>query len=162
IIDSGIGMAAEDIDRANELIASSNAQTLAPSRYLGHYVVAQLAARHGLSVHLAASPTGGVTARIALPRRFGGGRPPPGRAGAAAEAEPVASDDPERPVAALPRRGSAAPEQEPRDDEPDESEPIVLDDTPIAPVIALASATAAALTHDDEPHVEAHVEAEPE
>ena len=62
IVDSGIGMHDEELERANSLISSANALTLAPSRFLGHYVVAQLAARHGLTVHLAASPAGGLTA----------------------------------------------------------------------------------------------------
>ena len=69
IVDSGIGMHDEELERANALISSASALTLAPSRFLGHYVVAQLAARHGLVVHLAASPAGGLTAMIALPGR---------------------------------------------------------------------------------------------
>ncbi len=69
IVDSGIGMHDEELERANSLISSANALTLAPSRFLGHYVVAQLAARHGLTVHLAASPAGGLTAMVALPGR---------------------------------------------------------------------------------------------
>ena len=67
IVDSGIGMHDEELERANALISSASALTLAPSRFLGHYVVAQLAARHGLAVHLAASPAGGLTATIAVP-----------------------------------------------------------------------------------------------
>jgi hypothetical protein len=98
----------EDLDRANELISSASALTLAPSRFLGHYVVAQLAARHGLTVHLVASPAGGLTAMVALPAVLLGLKPAPApevaEDGAAPEL-PVA--DPERPAIALPRRESA-------------------------------------------------------
>ncbi len=108
IVDYGIGMHDEELDRANALISSASALTLAPSRFLGHYVVAQLAARHGLAVHLAASPAGGLTAMIALPAELIGMKAEPAvqapdNAAALFETMP---DPSERPPLALPRRGS--------------------------------------------------------
>ena len=73
ILDSGLGMAPEDLEFANALFSGVETRTVAASRYLGHYVVAQLAVRHGLGVHLAASPGGGITATIALPAVLVGG-----------------------------------------------------------------------------------------
>src|SRR5712691_7504739 len=108
IIDSGIGMNEEELERANALISSANALTLAPSRFLGHYVVAQLAARHGLTVHLVASPAGGLTATIALPAVLLGLENAPfiERSGATAPGAPSTAE-PERPVVGLPRRETA-------------------------------------------------------
>jgi len=117
IVDSGIGMHEEELERANTLISSVSALTLAPSRFLGHYVVAQLASRHGLSVHLAASPAGGLTAMIWLPAVLLGITNAP-VAPAPAAAEPVAPNaEAERPAAGLPRRGAVtdAPPVDDRD-----------------------------------------------
>ncbi len=110
IVDSGIGMHEDDLERANALISSANAVTLAPSRFLGHYVVAQLAARHGLTVQLAASPAGGLTAMVALPSALLGLAPVQPNERPAEVAAPVVppSAEPERPVTALPRRESGA------------------------------------------------------
>lgn len=121
IVDAGIGMPDEDLERANALLTSPNALTFAPSRFLGHYVVAQLAQRHGLGLHLAASPAGGITAMVGLPPVLLGMQPAP----EVVEADTaVATDDvvavplPPRPVAALPRR-DAAPESEPESGAPE-------------------------------------------
>ncbi|MDQ1434552.1 MAG: hypothetical protein QOF59_1368, partial [Actinomycetota bacterium] len=108
IVDSGIGMHDEELERANSLISSANALTLAPSRFLGHYVVAQLAGRHGLTVHLAASPAGGLTAMVALPGVLLGLAPAPVVEEPVVEVAPAATADVERPASALPRRGSSA------------------------------------------------------
>ncbi|MDQ1460966.1 MAG: hypothetical protein QOI08_2450 [Actinomycetota bacterium] len=108
IVDSGIGMHEEELGRANSLISSANALTLAPSRFLGHYVVAQLAARHGLTVHLAASPAGGLTAMVALPGVLLGLAPAPAVDEAVVETPPAASEEVDRPAPALPRRGPVA------------------------------------------------------
>lgn len=108
IVDAGIGMHDEELDRANALISSASALTLAPSRFLGHYVVAQLAARHGLTVHLAASPAGGLTATVALPGVLLGLAPAPEVEAPVAETPPAPTDEVDRPAPALPRRGTAA------------------------------------------------------
>ena len=67
IVDTGIGMSEEDIERANWRLRASEDFTVAPSRYLGHYVVAQLSLRHQIQVTLEPSPSAGVTAAIVLP-----------------------------------------------------------------------------------------------
>ena len=67
IVDSGLGMSEEDIARANVRLSAKESFTVAPSRYLGHYVVAQLALRHQIQVDLEPSESGGVMATIVLP-----------------------------------------------------------------------------------------------
>jgi signal transduction histidine kinase len=67
VVDHGIGMTADDLARANQRLAASESFTIAPSRYLGHYVVAHLAQRHAVSVELGETPGGGVSASIVLP-----------------------------------------------------------------------------------------------
>lgn len=67
ITDNGLGMSAEDIERANRRLAGQESFTVAPSRYLGHYVAGHLASRMGLVVELQESPAGGITARIDIP-----------------------------------------------------------------------------------------------
>ena len=68
VIDNGIGMTYEEMDEANRLLAEPTTLEAAPSKVLGHYVVSQLAQRHGVAVSLAPSgETGGVTARIVVP-----------------------------------------------------------------------------------------------
>jgi hypothetical protein len=67
IIDSGMGMAATDIESANRRLAGAESFTIAPSKYLGHYVAGNLAARHDIGVHLDNSPGNGVTATIDIP-----------------------------------------------------------------------------------------------
>ncbi|HZA79415.1 MAG TPA: nitrate- and nitrite sensing domain-containing protein [Acidimicrobiales bacterium] len=68
IIDSGLGMPPADIEAANRRLAGEESFTVAPSKYLGHYVAGNLAARHGIAVHLDNSPGNGVTATVSLPR----------------------------------------------------------------------------------------------
>ena len=138
IVDTGIGMPPEDLERANALIQSADVGTFAPSRFLGHYVVAQLAARHGLTVHLAASPTGGLTAMVALAPRVVG-RP---EAVATPFVVPEANAELERPVAALPKRESLAtvaeseaPSPDVEIDDADEHEPTAVE--PLALVVPL-------------------------
>jgi signal transduction histidine kinase len=67
VIDSGFGMAAEDIARANRRLAGAESFTIAPSKYLGHYVAGNLAARHGIRIQLHESPAHGITAAVNLP-----------------------------------------------------------------------------------------------
>jgi signal transduction histidine kinase len=68
VIDTGTGMPPEAMDTANRRLAGSESFTVAPSKYLGHYVAGNLAVRHGIRVSL--SPTAGTrgtTATIELP-----------------------------------------------------------------------------------------------
>jgi len=67
IADNGIGMTAEDLDRANRRLSGEESYTVAPSKYLGHYVAGQLAARLGVAVRLQDNPAGGLIATIVLP-----------------------------------------------------------------------------------------------
>ena len=67
ITDNGLGMAAEDVERANRRLAGKESFTVAPSRYLGHYVAGHLASRLDIVVELQDSPAGGITARVDVP-----------------------------------------------------------------------------------------------
>jgi hypothetical protein len=67
IIDSGLGMPAGDVSAANRRLAGAESFTIAPSKYLGHYVAGNLAARHEIRVHLDNSPGNGITATIDIP-----------------------------------------------------------------------------------------------
>ncbi len=110
IIDSGLGMPAGDIASANRRLAGAESFTVAPSKYLGHYVAGNLAARHDIRVTLDNSPGNGVTATLDLPPALltsdsdlASVPAPPGREGVG---EPAAF----APVPALPvGAGRAAP-----------------------------------------------------
>jgi hypothetical protein len=67
VIDSGLGMPPEELARANRRLAGAESFTIAPSKYLGHYVAGNLAARHNINVTLHNSPGHGITATINLP-----------------------------------------------------------------------------------------------
>lgn len=67
VVDQGIGMTKEELALANERLAGQESYTVAPSRYLGHYVAGNLAQRIGVEVTLSESPTGGVSAKVVIP-----------------------------------------------------------------------------------------------
>lgn len=67
VTDHGIGMSAEQLQEANESLAKPPLVGLALSRSLGFIVVGRLAGRHGISVRMMASPSGGVTAVVTVP-----------------------------------------------------------------------------------------------
>ncbi|MFI7024607.1 nitrate- and nitrite sensing domain-containing protein [Micromonospora sp. NPDC049900] len=67
ITDQGIGMSPEDLAEANARLRGEVDYVSAPTRYLGHHVVGQLARDLGIDVQLAPSPVTGVTARVLLP-----------------------------------------------------------------------------------------------
>jgi signal transduction histidine kinase len=67
IIDSGLGMPPDELARANRRLAGAESFTIAPSKYLGHYVAGNLAARHNINVTLHNSPGHGITATINIP-----------------------------------------------------------------------------------------------
>jgi signal transduction histidine kinase len=67
VIDTGLGMAATDVTAANRRLAGAESFTVAPSKYLGHYVAGNLAARHDIQVRLDTSPGQGITATVTLP-----------------------------------------------------------------------------------------------
>ena len=63
------GHATEDLERANKRLAGQESFTVAPSRYLGHYVAGHLAQPPGIEVDLQDDPAGGTPprARAAAP-----------------------------------------------------------------------------------------------
>ncbi len=115
IIDSGLGMPPNDVTSANRRLAGAESFTIAPSKYLGHYVAGNLAARHNISVHLDNSPGNGITATINLPPTLltpegavVGGPVAPAAATAALSSSPAPPVDPALPAAPA-DRGTRAP-----------------------------------------------------
>ncbi|NUT34560.1 MAG: hypothetical protein HOV79_15965 [Hamadaea sp.] len=70
IEDRGVGMPPEQIEDANRRLADPPDFDPAHSSRLGLFVVARLAARHGIKVTLRSSPYGGITAVALLPREL--------------------------------------------------------------------------------------------
>jgi signal transduction histidine kinase len=75
IEDSGIGMSEDDLREANRLLADVPEVDLRRATLLGFHVVARLSARYGISVHLAPTPGGGLTALVILPTSLLSERP---------------------------------------------------------------------------------------
>lgn len=67
VVDHGVGMPAEQLDEANARLRGQTDFVVAPTRYLGHYVVGRLARRLGIDVELNVSPVSGIVARLLLP-----------------------------------------------------------------------------------------------
>jgi signal transduction histidine kinase len=67
VVDSGPGMPPAAIEAANHRLGGAEQFTVAPSRYLGHYVAGRLAARHGIDVRLGQTPGSGIIAVVAVP-----------------------------------------------------------------------------------------------
>ncbi|WP_239120948.1 sensor histidine kinase [Catellatospora chokoriensis] len=65
--DRGLGMTDDDLAVANQQLAEPPDFSLADPSRLGHYVVAKLAQRHGIKVHLRHSPYGGTVAIVLIP-----------------------------------------------------------------------------------------------
>jgi signal transduction histidine kinase len=91
ITDQGVGIGAEEMAHANWRLDNPPVVDVAVSRRMGLFVVARLAARHGIRVRLRPAPAGGLTALVWLPdevvtheaagaspgaRRFERGAPP--------------------------------------------------------------------------------------
>jgi signal transduction histidine kinase len=93
VVDHGLGMPPDAIAAANRRLAGVESFTVAPSKYLGHYVTGRLAARHGIHVQLAPTPRGlGVAATVDLPPHLlSGGEPQPAPVGPARGRGAVAS-----------------------------------------------------------------------
>ncbi len=84
IADQGVGMGAEEMAHANWRLDNPPAVDVAVSRRMGLFVVARLAARHGIRVRLRPAASGGLTALVWLPdevitRESGGSSPTLGR-----------------------------------------------------------------------------------
>ncbi|MEV6341119.1 nitrate- and nitrite sensing domain-containing protein [Nocardia vinacea] len=70
IIDQGMGMPPDEVDRVNEMLSNPpdfGVAALSANSRLGLFVVAQLAARHGISVRLSESDYGGIRAIALIP-----------------------------------------------------------------------------------------------
>jgi signal transduction histidine kinase len=67
IVDQGLGMSPEALATANRRLAGEEDFTVAPSRYLGHYVAGTLAERVGCKVELTRAGQSGITATVSLP-----------------------------------------------------------------------------------------------
>ncbi|MFN8051334.1 MAG: hypothetical protein U0Q22_07865 [Acidimicrobiales bacterium] len=67
ISDHGVGMTIDRIEAANRLLADPPPLGLALSRSLGFVVAGTLANRHGITVTLSPSPSGGLTAEVTIP-----------------------------------------------------------------------------------------------
>jgi signal transduction histidine kinase len=67
ITDQGVGMGAEEMAHANWRLDNPPAVDVAVSRRMGLFVVARLAARHGVRVRLRPAAAGGLTALVWLP-----------------------------------------------------------------------------------------------
>jgi signal transduction histidine kinase len=68
IVDHGIGMDPQRLLEENHRLVERERLDVAPTRVLGLFVVGRLARRHGLHVALAATPHGGITATVGIPR----------------------------------------------------------------------------------------------
>ena len=125
IIDHGLGMAPDDIERANQRLAGTESFTVTPAKYLGHYVTAVLAARHQIRVRLQGTVVVGIAAVVELPVALivergtgehlpdaaangadGAGTPPADRRGVGESPSP---DDVRSAVALIHPRSSAPP-----------------------------------------------------
>jgi hypothetical protein len=95
IVDHGLGMTPDDIERANARLAGAESFTVTPAKYLGHYVTAVLAARHGIKVRLQGSVVVGIAALVELPAALLAGEAP---APAARPAPPPPGPEARRPA----------------------------------------------------------------
>ncbi|MBY8873350.1 nitrate- and nitrite sensing domain-containing protein [Micromonospora sp. PLK6-60] len=76
VTDQGLGMPARALAEANQRLARPPEFDPADSARLGLFVVARLAARHGIEVRLHAAASGGVTAEARIPAELITAEPP--------------------------------------------------------------------------------------
>ncbi len=69
VADRGIGMDADQVATANRRLSGNESFTVAPSRYMGHYVAGHLATGLGIDVGVTSSPEGTV-ATVDIPERL--------------------------------------------------------------------------------------------
>jgi signal transduction histidine kinase len=67
VVDHGVGMSRDQLAKANARLRGEEDFLVAPTRFLGHYVVGRLAQRLGIEVELTVSPVSGIVARLLLP-----------------------------------------------------------------------------------------------
>ncbi len=115
ITDQGVGMSAEEMAHANWRLDNPPVVDVAVSRRMGLFVVARLAARHGIHVRLRPASKGGLTALVWLPDDVitrQGSQPeghPLGDSGPAPaawmETGPAAAREDDHPAASVPAAG---------------------------------------------------------
>ncbi|QOC90053.1 sensor histidine kinase [Micromonospora craniellae] len=118
VVDHGIGMTEARLADENVRLTRRERLDLAPTEVLGLFVVGRLARRHGWTVGLSATPGGGVTATLVIPRLslvFGTGSPLP----TARASGPVAL-----PTRHQPDPGTAAPQPVAGPDGPAQAGPV--------------------------------------
>jgi signal transduction histidine kinase len=104
VVDHGVGMSREQLARANARLHGEEDFIVAPTRFLGHYVVGQLAQRLGVEVELTVSPVNGIVARLLLPEELlttedaAPPVPPVARQAVAKPAVPEAAPAPAEPI----------------------------------------------------------------
>ncbi|MEV0215839.1 nitrate- and nitrite sensing domain-containing protein [Micromonospora sp. NPDC050695] len=135
ITDQGLGMSATALESANNRLTSSPEFDPAQSARLGLFVVARLAARHGVRVRLRSSGDSGVTAVVLVPAELVTTEPPAGPDPATLGAAPAG---PDRRLARTVRRGSVPRPRTGRTrsltvDAPPASPPPVAAPAPVAP-----------------------------
>ena len=135
VSDNGVGMSDERLEEINRRIELAATQEETPSKFLGMFVVGRLATRRGAEVKLFDRPTGGIAARVLLPRD----------ALHIETSDAVPTELPARPAEAETAEPALDVQPTPeRDDHPASTpEPITPDPEPVAtPVMASAEAGA--------------------
>ncbi|MFE0531760.1 nitrate- and nitrite sensing domain-containing protein [Micromonospora parva] len=149
ITDQGLGMSDTALETANTRLASSPEFDPAQSARLGLFVVARLAARHGVRVRLRPSGEGGVTAVVLLPGDLVTTEPPAGPDPATLGA---ASADPGRRLVRTARRGAVTrPRTRPPTAPPGSTAPPAPPGSTAPPTGAPTSVTASATGPDEGP-----------
>ncbi|WP_253799210.1 sensor histidine kinase [Nocardia amikacinitolerans] len=74
VVDHGVGLPPDQLAEANARLRGDRDFMVAPTRYLGHYVVGRLAKRLGIDVELTVAPVCGIVARLLLPTELLGGQ----------------------------------------------------------------------------------------
>ncbi|RDI63716.1 sensor histidine kinase [Nocardia pseudobrasiliensis] len=123
VVDHGVGMPPDQLAEANARLRGESDFLVAPTRYLGHYVVGRLAKQLDIDIELTVSPVSGVVARMLLPLDLiadsSKPRPEPKRQGQ--QALPEGADP--HPTALLRPIAIEAPELPQPRTAPEESEP---------------------------------------
>ncbi len=140
--DRGLGMSEEDMARYNERLAQPPEFNLSDTVRLGLFVVARLAERHSINVHLRRSPYGGTTAIVLVPKSLTAGPDaiPAGPEAITSGQEAIAAADesprPQPKTVQAPDRPVALPKSR---------KPVAVAATPAAPT------PVGALSFDDDP-----------
>ncbi|MEV0030303.1 nitrate- and nitrite sensing domain-containing protein [Nocardia sp. NPDC050793] len=77
VVDHGVGLPPGQLAEANARLRGDRDFLVAPTRYLGHYVVGRLARRLGIDVELTIAPVSGIVARLLVPTELLGGQQNP-------------------------------------------------------------------------------------